>query len=144
MIRIAPMKRITQLVALVVALLVAGQLAMAEGPCSMRLQSGNDHDPTCCMKAAGAAQPKPSAGCHGAMQSHSTASQWNQGGCQAAPAQVFAATISKTSSTVSKPQASAFVAQVPAIPLAVFTAGSLQGMPAPGPARYLLLQVFKI
>jgi hypothetical protein len=143
MIRIVPMRRITQLVALLVALLVAGQSAMAEASCSMWLQSGNDHAPTCCMKAAGTSQPKLGVDCHGTMQSQSMASEWNRSGCQVAPVQFATAAMLK-SNPAGRSTASVVIVQLPLSASPAITTHSFQGVPAPGPARYVLLQVFRI
>jgi len=138
------MKRITQLVALVVALVFAGQSALAEAPCPQWLLSGDDHALGCCIAAPGAAGHQLAAGCHGSMQSEPIASECNQSGCHMATAQAVAQAVTAPKSRAGRAASFAAIAQLPVIRTSVHPTRFFESAPAPGPARYLLFQVFRI
>jgi hypothetical protein len=138
------MRRITQFVALMVALLFAGQSALSEMPCSHRLHSGKDRAPGCCSIAAGAAGHQLTSDCHGSRLSEPGASECNQSGCSMTTVQMAAQAItppkfrvdSATSLLAISPLATFLILAQPPRPF--------EGRSAHGPAKYLLFQVFRI
>jgi hypothetical protein len=82
-----PRKRVTQFVALMVAVLLAGQSALAEGPCLQGLHSGCRQVAACCISATYSSGSQYMTDCHGSMRSESTALERNQGGCNMAAGQ---------------------------------------------------------
>src|SRR6266568_6800308 len=90
MIGSVPMRRITQLVALIVALLLAGPSVLVEAPCLQWPHSKSDPVPGCCITATSGTGHMLSANCHGSMRSESITSECNQSGCQMATVKVVA------------------------------------------------------
>jgi len=138
------MRRITQLVALMVALLFAGQSALAEAPCSQWFHSGDGPIPACCAAAGDTAAPHLSTDCHGSMRFESMTSECNQSGCQMATLRVGAQAITTAKSRAGKATALVAIAQLPSTSASVLTPRFIEGASAPGPAKYLLFQVFRI
>lgn len=138
------MRRITQFVALSVALLLAGPSVLAEAPCLQGLNSDMDYAPACCMTAASGPAHKVSADCHESMRSESIASECNQSGCEMATVKVVAPAITTAKSKINGATASVAIAQPPVLPASGLAAHSFEGASAPGPARYLRFQVFRI
>jgi len=137
------MKRTIQFVALMVGLLLVWQSAVAEMPCSNWLQSGG-HSPACCMATGDSAGSHVSAGCHESMRFESVTLGCNEGGCQMAT--VLAAAPAVTTEEFKADGSTALIAltQVPVDSRSALTAWQFESIDAPGPARYLLFQVFRI
>src|SRR5579863_3667524 len=135
------MRRITQLVALIVALFLAGQAVLAGAPCSL---SGVDHAPGCCIAATGTAGHHAAADCHGAMLSESAASACTQGGCQMATGRPAAQALTTVKSRAYKAAAFVVIAQLPVALAPVQPTPPFESSSAQRPARYLLFQVFRI
>jgi hypothetical protein len=135
------MRRIAQLVALMVALLVAGQSAMAEAPCG--LLAGNDHAAQCCTAAP--ATSSPNAGdCHGAIPGMYLAAGCGQGGCQMASVRPTAQALTTVKSRADRAAALVVIAQLPAVVAPAKPAYRFECAFAQRRARYLLFQVFRI
>jgi len=90
MIGSAPMKKITQVVAVMAALLLAGLSVLAEATCFQWLHLDSDHAPACCLTADGRMGHKLRTDCHESMRSESVASECNQSGCQMATVKIVA------------------------------------------------------
>src|SRR5258708_21448070 len=103
MIDSAPMRRITQFVALMVALLLAGPSVLAESPCLQWLHSDRDHAPACCITAASGPAHKVSAECHESMRSESIASECNKIGCERATVKIAAPGLTTTKLNTNAP-----------------------------------------
>src|SRR6266481_2316524 len=144
MIDSAPMRRITQFVALIVALLLAGPSALAEAPCLQWLHSDSDHAPVCCIRADGGTGHKFSADCHESMRSESVAAECNQSGCQMATVNVVAQAFTTAKSRTDANTSFVVIAQLPVLPASGLVARSFESASAPGPAKYLRFQVFRI
>jgi len=138
------MKRITQFVALSVALLLAGPSVLAEAPCLQWLHSDRDHAPACCITAVSGPDHKVSADCHGSMRSESIASECNQSGCQMATVNVVAQAFTTAKSSTDANASFVVIAQLPVLPASGLVARSFESASAPGPAKYLRSQVFRI
>src|SRR5450631_2920774 len=138
------MRKITQLVALMVALLVAGQSALAEGSCTQWLLSGGGHAPACCISTGDAAAPHVSADCHGSMHVQTVTAECNHSGCQMAIVKVGVQALASARFKADRVTTLAVIAQLPVTSASVLTTRSVRSASAPGPARYVLFQVFRI
>lgn len=138
------MRRITQLVALIVALLVAGQSALAESTCSQWLHSGCKQVPACCISASDSSGSQLSMDCHESIHSESIGAECNQSGCHMATVRVVAPAIVTVKSKDHETVALVVVTQFPVISALGQTTRLFENVSAPGPARYLLFQVFRI
>ena len=105
------MRRITQFVALTVALLLASQSAMAQASCSMWLQSGSDGAQGCCAHAANSSGAQVGTDCHGSMPAQSVTSVCSQSGCQMAAVRVAAQAITTAKSKGAQALALVVIAQ---------------------------------
>lgn len=138
------MRRITQFVAMMVALLLAGPSVLAEAPCFERLHSDSDHAPACCITVHGGTGHELSADCHDSMRLESIASECSQSGCQMATVKVVAQAFTTTNSRTNGAAALITIAQLPVIPVSGLAARSFESASGPGLAKYLLFQVFRI
>ncbi len=138
------MKRLTQLVALMVAVLFAGQSALAEGPCSQWLHSAGDHAPNCCIKPAQTAAHPLHAACHASVPLESMQSGCSRSGCQMATVQAVAQAIPTAKFRAGKASALVAVTQLSAVPPSALAMRPIESTPPIGPTRYMLFQVFRI
>jgi hypothetical protein len=138
-----PMRRIIQLVALMIAVLLAGQSAVAEAPCSRWLDSDDGHSPACCVPASDNATHL-STGCHGSMRLEFIALGCNRSGCDMATAKDGAQAITPTKSRADKATGFVVISQLPVTPASNLTTRPVESSSSPGPAKYLLFQVFRI
>jgi hypothetical protein len=138
------MRKITQLVALMVALLVAGQSALAESSCNQWLLSGGGRAPACCISTGDAAAPQVSADCHGSIHVESVMAECNHSGCQMATVRVGAQALATARFKADRVTTLAVIAQLPVTSASVLTTRSVRSASAPGPASYMLFQVFRI
>lgn len=138
------MKRTTQLVALVVALLFAAQSALAETSCAMWLASDQAHAPACCAMASNARTNQLAAHCHGPMPSETGTVQCNESGCGMATVQAVAQAVKATKIRANGPASQVVGAQLLAVPEFIQQAPSSLSPAASRPARYLLFQAFRI
>lgn len=140
----APMRRITQFVALMVALLLAGPTVFAEAPCLLWLHADSDHAPACCITADGGTGHKVTADCYRFMRWESSALKCNQSGCQMATVTVVEQAVTTAKSRTNGAATLIAVAPLPIIPASCSAARSFENAAALGPARYLLFQAFRI
>ena len=144
MIDSAPMRRITQFVALMVVLLLAVPSVLAEAQCSRWLHSDSDPVPACCITAYGGAGHSLSADCHGSILSDSIASECNENACEMATLTVAAQTFTTVKPKTDGAASLVVVAHVSVRPPSGLSARSFESASAPGPAKNLLFQVFRI
>ncbi len=137
------MRRITQLVALMVALLLAGQSAMAEVPCSTWLRTG-DHSALCCTSAPVASSHQTVGDCHGAATGVSITADCSQGGCQMATVRPATQVLITEKSKTDRAAALVVLVQFPTALAPSRPARSFESASAARPAKYLLFQVFRI
>ena len=138
------MKKITQLVALIVALLLAGQTALAEVPCNLWLSAVDGHAPECCIGTSHSTSPQFSSNCHQTMGSEPITTELNQSGCGMSSVNGAAQAVTPAKSRAERAAAIVAVGLLP-IPSAIRPqALSLETSPARGPSKYLLFQVFRI
>ena len=138
------MRRVAQLVAFAVTLLLASQSAVADEPCSMWLHSGDRHLPSCCVPTGDDAATHLLTDCHRSMRSQSIASECIQSGCQMASARTAAQAIVAKSSGAGKATRLVFISLLPVAPDSNSITGPVESASSPGPAKYLLFQVFRI
>jgi len=138
------MSRTAQFVVLVVVLLLAGQPALAEAPCSLWIHSGGGHAPACCIPANDNAAAHLRANCHESMRLESIASACNQSDCRMAAVTVGTQAVTPTKSRADKATALVGMAQLPLTPASNVTTRPFENASSPGPAKYLLFQVFRI
>jgi len=139
----APMRRIIQLVALMVAVLLAGQSAVAEAPCSRWLDSGDGQSAACCVPASDNATHL-STNWRGSMRPEFIESGCNRSGCDMATAKAGAQAITPTKSRADKATGLVVISQLPVTPASNLITRPVESAPSPGPAKYLLFQVFRI
>jgi hypothetical protein len=137
------MNRIIQLVALMVALLLASQSAFADYPCAHWLRSGNTHDSTCCAVAIDIGSHLP-ADCHSPMRSTSFGAECSECGCSAATSQVAAQPNASPEFKAYRGAALVAITQLPDLAPIARPAESFQSSSASGPAKHLLGHVFRI
>jgi hypothetical protein len=133
-----------QLVALMVALLFTGQSVLVETPCTQWLHAGNGHTLGCGLMAPSAAENQLTADCHAPRLSAPGALECNQSGCNMATVQVVAQASTAPKSKAGSIASFAAIREVYDVPASVQAMRSARIAPAPGPARYLLFQVFRI
>lgn|SRR6185437_9467394 len=142
MIHFARMRRITQFVALMMALLLASQSAFADSPCGHRLRSGSDHDSTCC--APNEIIGNQPSDCHSPMRSTSFASECRECNCSVATSQVATQPTASPESKAYRAATLVAIAQLPAL-APITLPVELFGCASPsGPAKHLLGHVFRI
>lgn len=142
MICMVEMRRLTQLVALAVALVLAGQLTLAEAPCALWLHAGGDRTPGCCIMAGGPGGPRAHAGCHGSTRSDLPTSACNRSGCTMATPRAVNLTTPKAKAD--RVADIVVISQIPVSSASVLTARYVESGSAPGPSKHLLFQVFRI
>jgi hypothetical protein len=140
---IAPMKRLAQFVAVMVALLVAGQSALAETPCSELMRLGCGHASGCCMAANVSSGSQISTDCHGSLRHEPIIAGCGVSGCRMSTGRVVAAAISEK---LKGPVPTSVLAVIEHPVAAAFgpTVEPGGSGPALRPARYLLYQTFRI
>jgi len=144
MIRNVHMRRITQLVALMVALLLAGQTALADAPCAHWLSSSSNNASGCCAPAANTSGRQLAAECHSPMHATSFIAECNECACSSTTSQVAAQPVASPDSKAYRVVALIAIAQLPALAPIAMPAESIQSASAPGPAKHLLFHVFRI
>ncbi len=97
------MKKIAQLGALIVALLVVVQSALADSPCSKGLHSGCNQGYASCGLVSGSSGSPLTMSCHGSMRSDSTTSECNQGDCSVAAVRLSRRQSSRSNRGISAP-----------------------------------------
>lgn len=147
------MKRITQIVALMVALLLAGQSALAKAPCMPWLASG-DPAAACCISAAVSAEVQLSGACHGAMASDAMTSMYrmpqsmvagcSQSGCEMVRAWPAAQVLTAEKSRVDQVSTSIAGTELALLLMPVQHGLLLMSVSADRLPRYLLYQVFRV
>jgi hypothetical protein len=138
------MKRAFQIVALAVAVFLTVQPAFADPSCKQSLFSSDCAAEACCTHMTGAAMHEMSADCNAAMLSAAASSGCNHdGGCFASSrpiSQITPPIKSRVSETVSFTPIPTFSMQL----ISETVARPFRNPEAPGPAKYILLQVFRI
>jgi hypothetical protein len=137
------MRRITQLVSLMVALLLAGQTALADAPCAYWLSSSSNTS-GCCAPAAGTSGRQLAAECHSPMHAASFIAGCSKCACNSTTGQVAAPPLASPDSKAYRVVALSAIAQLPALAPIAMPAESFQSASAPGRARHLLFHVFRI
>jgi hypothetical protein len=137
------MRRITQLVALTVALLFAGQSALADVPCSLMFAADDGHAPGCCNRSSSVSGQSVTSDCHGTVHSEPTAAQCSQTGCRMATVQTVASVAKSPKFKPANSPSFVVAAQHSAVSAAI-QLRPFKTAAVPGTARYLLLQVFRI
>ena len=135
------MNRITQLVALMVALLLASQSAFADSYCAHWLRLGDTHDSTCCAAAANGPQP---ADCHRPMRSSSFSVECTECTCSVATSQLAAQPAASPKFKAHLGAVLVPIAQLPALAPIALPAESVRSSFASGPAKHLLGHVFRV
>ncbi len=138
------MRKIAQLVALMSALLFAGQSTLAETQCSQWLHSGDPQIPNCCITAPGTPGLQLAGACHGSMQPEPVASKCNQSGCNMETVRTAAQAITASKFGSDRAVSLAAMTQLPVIPASALPNWPFESASAPGPARYLLCRAFRI
>jgi len=139
------MRRIIQLVALMVALLLAGQTALADAPCDHWLSSSRDNGSGCCAPAAANTSSRQlAAECHSPMHAASFIAECNECACSSTASQVAAQPVSSPDSKAYRVVSQIAIPQIPSLVLIAMRAESFQSAPAPGLAKHLLFHVFRI
>ena len=136
------MRKISQFVALMVALLLAGPSALANAPC-LRASDG-DHSPGCCATPNHGMGHGLAADCQEPMSSITIATECNQSGCQMATVKVVAQAFTTTESRIDWAASFAGSVQFPVLLTPGLLARSFESVSALGQAKYLLFQVFRI
>lgn len=134
------MRRITQLVALMVALLLAGQSALADSPCS----SGSNNTSRCCAPAVDTSGSQLATECHSPMHAASLIAQCNECACSSTSSQVATQSVAPPESKAYRVVALVAISQFLALAPVAMQADPFQSASAPGPARHLLFHVFRI
>jgi hypothetical protein len=140
------MKKATQFVALLVALLFAAQSALASTPCT---ESTNGNAACCQMTSgqmtSGMTGHQFGIDCHGAMATESVAAECTASGCHMATIRAVAAQVVRADKTrANRTFAIITPAELPLDSAAIRSNRTSPGASAPGPAKYLLFQVFRI
>ena len=139
------MKKATQFVALLVALLFAAQSALASASC---MDSTNGNAACCQMSsdqmASGMTGHQFGTGCHSAMTTESVTAECFESGCHMATVQAVTAQIVKADKTRDTRAVFVLPSELPVVSAAVRSDRPSPGAFAPGPAKYLLYQVFRI
>jgi len=138
------MRRITQLVALMVALLLAGQSALANAPCDQGLSSRSNHTSKCCAPATGTSGSQPASECHSPMHSASLIAPCNECACSSTASQVATQPVESPKSKAYRVVALVAISQFPALALIAMPAEPFQSASVNGPAKHLLFHVFRI
>jgi hypothetical protein len=141
--RIVGMRRITQVVALMVALLLVGQSALAEASCARWMHSDIDYASACCDMATMDSH-QLNATCQTPARSASLAAQCDECGCQLVSDGAMIQSKASPETKAQKAAALAAVILLPARSLAPLKVALFAAPPAPGPAKHLLHSVFRI
>ena len=137
-----PMRKITQFVALMVALLLAGPSVLADAPCSQ--YSDRDHSPECRITTNHGTGHKLAADCNESMSSATIATECNQSGCRMTTVKVVAQVFTTTKSETDAAASLLGPVQLP-VPLTPgLLARTFESVSAPVQPKYLLFQVFRI
>jgi hypothetical protein len=139
------MKKTFQFVALLVALLFAAQTALASASCT----ESADGNAACCQMtcdqmASGMTSHQFGTDCQSAMATESVAAECFESSCQMATVQAVAAQIVKANKTRDTRAVFVMTSERPVISAAIRSNRPAPGAFAPGPAKYLLYQVFRI
>jgi hypothetical protein len=138
------MKKLTQIVALMVVMLVAGQSALAEAPCSEWLRASCGHDAGCCKAAGDSSASQMSMDCHGSSRPQTMSAGCGVSGCRTAMGRVVAPAVITRAFKSHRAAAAAAMTELPIANPSRQTVAPVDRAAAPGPARYLLYQVFRI
>jgi hypothetical protein len=142
--KLQSMKKMIQFVAWLMAALVLGQPALAATFCAQGLMGDDGCAPVCCVEASNAATLQVSGSCHSAVNSPAATSGCGQNACAVPATQVIAQL-----TLPSKPKMDRMAQPTLVPPIRVplsreFTATRPSDVVAASPARYLLLQIFRI
>src|SRR6266568_7350739 len=124
------MKKITQFVALMFVLLLAGPSVLADVPCVP--SSEGDHAPACCVPTNHGMQHQLAADCHESMSTETTATECNQNGCQMTTVKVVAQAFATSEPSVDGAVSSAGTIQIPVLLASGLFARSFQSVSPPG------------
>ena len=138
------MRRITQLVAFVVILLLAGQSALANAPCAHRLRASSDHASGCCTPEEDASGHAATAECHSPVRFASFTAECNDCACSATTDQVAAQPVASPESKAYRAAALIAIVQLSALIPIAMPVESFQAASSPGPSKHLLFHVFRI
>ncbi len=136
------MKKITQFVALMFVLLLAGPSVLADVRCVP--SSGGDHAPACCVPTNHGMRHQLAADCHESMSTETIATECNQNGCQMTTVKVVAQAFATSESRADRAASSAGTIQIAVLLAPRLFARSFESVSPPGKAKYLLFQVFRI
>jgi hypothetical protein len=133
--RPARMRRISQLAALAMVVLLAGQSVFAGAACLHWFHSFRDGSSACCA---------PAVDCHGSMPMASLTTSCGGCGCAEAPNRASAQAVAQTESKAHRIAISGEPVQLP-LPVAVAVPSeSFQSASCPGPVKHVLFHVFRI
>jgi hypothetical protein len=138
------MKRVFQIVALAVAVLLTAQPALADPSCKQGMFSSDCAAEACCTHMAGAAMHETSADCNAAMLSAAASSGCNHdGGCFASSWPV-PSIAPAAKSRINVTASSTPIASFSMVSISGLVARPFRNPEAPEPAKYILLRVFRI
>ncbi len=136
------MKKITQFVALMFVLLLAGPSVLADVPCVP--SSDGDHSPACCIPTNHGMRHQLAVNCHESMSAETIATECSQSGCQMATVKVVAQAFATSESRVDWAASSAGTIPIHVLLSPGLFARFFESVSPPGKAKYLLFQVFRI